>query len=296
MAQNRSRHRSARTPVVEARLDPTWQSPYSASPQEVSDNESALAASFRVQYLAGMTLSVAGVVLLLAAVALGILGIVGAVALLAGIAILANRAVTMTKWRHDSLLLADRILGEFEPVADTTLRQRIGTIAERLSATFGLADVSCFIVKDSSVNATFLPLGDPGRWALIVTSGLLSEIELIDLEGVVAHCMARVRLRLTDRRSVAAVSTLNPDKARELAGRDQAYRADEIAAASIRYPLGIARALEFCAQNPATSGYFVSAAYAQQRWVWFDQYADQAQSPLGDLDRADVRARALLEW
>ena len=296
MAQNRSRQRSTRTPVVEARLDPTWQSPYSASPHEVAENEGALAASFRPQYLAGMTLSVGGVVLLLAAVALGILGIIGAVALLAGILVLANRAITMTKWRRDSLLLADRILGEFEPVADTALRQRIGTITERLSATFGLADVSCFIVKDPSVNATFLPLGDPGRWALIVTSGLLDEIELIDLEGVVAHGMARVRLRLTDRRSVAAVSTLNPDKARVLAGRDQAYRADEIAAAAIRYPLGIPRALECCGQNPATTGYFVSATYSQQRWVWFDQYADRAESPLGDLDRADVRARALLEW
>lgn len=296
MAQQRSRHRSTRTPVIEARLDPTWQSPYSASPLEVSVNEGALAAAFKLQYFLGMALTVVGVVLLCAAVALALLGIIGAVTLLAGIAVLAHRAVTMTRWRHDSLVLADQILSEFEPVADTVLRQRIGTIAERLSATFGLADVSCFIVKDSSVNATFLPLGDPGRWALIVTSGLLQEIELIDLEGVVAHCMARVRLRITDRRSVAAVSSLSRDKAHLLAGRDLAYRADEVAAAAIRYPLGIARALEFCAQNHATSGYFVSPSFEKHRWVWFDQYADGATGPEGDLDRADVRARALLEW
>ena len=75
-----------------------------------------------------------------------------------------------------------------------------------------------------------------------------------------------------------------------------AYRADEVAAAAIRYPPGLAGALRRCAgqELPATS-FFAGATYAQWRWIWFDMWSGRT-SDLSDLDDVELRARALEEW
>jgi hypothetical protein len=125
----------------------------------------------------------------------------------------------------------------------------------------------------------------------------MQDFALIELEGVVAHCLARQRLGLIERESLAAVSSLSDDVRQNLAGKGQAYRADEVAAASIRYPLGLAGALRKCAgQSVHSDSFFVSPTYAQWRWVFFDQWSDRLESDLGDLDDAELRARALEEW
>ena len=55
-------------------------------------------------------------------------------------------------------------------------------------------------------------------------------------------------------------------------GTGEAYRADEVAAASIRYPLGLAGALRKCArQELARNSFFASPTYAQWRWIFFNQ-------------------------
>ena len=46
----------------------------------------------------------------------------------------------------------------------------------------------------------------------------MRDFELIELEGVVAHCLARQRLGLLTRESVSAASSLSDDARRELAG------------------------------------------------------------------------------
>jgi hypothetical protein len=70
-----------------------------------------------------------------------------------------------------------------------------------------------------------------------------------------------------------------------------------VAAASIRYPLGLAGALRKCArQEIASDSFFASPTYAEWRWVFFDQWSDRRVSDLGDLDDAELRARALEEW
>jgi hypothetical protein len=164
-----------------------------------------------------------------------------------------------------------------------------------LAATFGVDHVSAFIVSEQGYNATLVPDGD--KYSLFVTSALMQDFELIELEGVVAHCLARQRLGLLERESVAAVSTISDEARQNLAGRGQAYRADEVAAASIRYPLGLAGALRKCArQEIASDSFFASSTYAEWRWVFFDQWSDRRVSDLGDLDDAELRARALEEW
>ena len=68
---------------------------------------------------------------------------------------------------------------------------------------------------------------------------------------------------------------------RALAGVGSAYRADEVAAAAIRYPQGLANALRKCSRhvNDASS-FFASPNYATWRWIWFDIWGDRVDAGL----------------
>ena len=87
------------------------------------------------------------------------------------------------------------------------------------------------------------------------------------------------------------------DARRALAGAGSAYRADEVAAAAIRYPQGLANALRKCSRhvNDARS-FFSSPTYATWRWIWFDIWGDRTTPDLSDLDDVELRALALDEW
>jgi hypothetical protein len=127
----------------------------------------------------------------------------------------------------------------------------------------------------------------------------MHEVELIELEGVVAHCMARQRLGYIALPSMVAAANLSKSARAKYEARMRgwAFRADEVAAATIRYPLGLQRALERTAStNPGPGSYFASDGYEKTRWVWFDQHIDGKELLLGDLDQASVRAQALEEW
>jgi hypothetical protein len=150
-------------------------------------------------------------------------------------------------------------------------------------------------VSDSGYNAALVPNGT--GLSFFVTDALMADFELIELEGVVAHCLARHRLGLLARESVAAVATSNDEARRVLAGAGTAYRADEVAAAAIRYPLGLAGALHKCARQVlANDSFFASSTYAQWRWIWFDIWSDAKTSDLSNLDDVELRALALEEW
>ncbi len=191
--------------------------------------------------------------------------------------------------------IANTVVAQFQSGGTNTDAQRLATIVDRLSATFGLNDVQMLIVSDSGYNAALLPRID--GVTLVVTDALMRDFELIEVEGVVAHLMARERLNALARTSAASLSSLSFDDAHELAGVSLAYRADEVAAAGIRYPQGLANALSKCAAQSAQPGsYFSSERYEATRWMWFDLYADRASAMVGDLDDASVRSAALAEW
>jgi hypothetical protein len=174
-------------------------------------------------------------------------------------------------------------------------RQRLVTVLDRLTATFGVDGVSAFIVEEKGYNAALVPNGS--SLSMFVTSAMMRDFELIEIEGVVAHCLARHRLGLLTREAVASVLNLSDDARRALAGAGSAYRADEVAAAAIRYPQGLANALRKCSRhvNDARS-FFASPSYATWRWIWFDIWGDRATSDLSDLDDVELRALALDEW
>ena len=135
--------------------------------------------------------------------------------------------------------LGAEMLATFQPGGDATERLRLVTVLDRLAATFGVDNVSAFVVADQGYNAALVP--DGPNYSLFVTTSIMQDFELIELEGVVAHCLARQRLGLVERESLASVVSLNDDARRSLAGVGRTYRADEVAAASIRYPLGSGR-------------------------------------------------------
>ena len=236
--------------------------------------------------LLGVVLVVVGFLTTLALSAVGVVVVVG-------YALFARRDLRRVAQRGETL--GALLLAALPPGGDATERLRLVTVLDRLAATFGVDNVSAFVVADQGYNAALVP--DGANYSLFVTSSIMRDFELIELEGVVAHCLARQRLGLLERESLAAVTNLSDETRSSLAGRGKTYRADEVAAASIRYPLGLANALRKCArQRVDPDSFFATPSFAEWRWVFFDLWSERPESDLSDLDDVELRARALEEW
>ena len=290
--RSNQRHRGPRH--VEPVLDPTWRSAYAPSADERETNSNITLGVQR-----NLAIGAVATVILAVALVLGV-GLAFYVALILPVLYIAVAAMLYQAVRRRATTadaLAGSLVADFPVGGTKTDRVRLSTIVERLSATFGLGAINCFVVEEAVPNATLLR--DQDNYTLIVTTGLMHEVELIELEGVVAHCMARQRLGYIAVPSLLAAANLSKSaRSRyETRIRGWAFRADEVAAATIRYPLGLQRALERTASTvPGATSYFASEAYAKARWIWFDQHIDGKELALGDLDQASARAQALEEW
>ncbi|MGD0690721.1 MAG: hypothetical protein ABSA22_00090 [Acidimicrobiales bacterium] len=273
-------------------LDPNWQSPYAPTNAEKHHNQKVVR-SFAMRKKLPESIGVGVVVLVLVAgvVVAPWVPIVGiAVALLYAW----DLRRSLVRYEAKGLALGNLVLDQFKAGGTEKDRLRLATVMDRLAATFGVDAVSIYIVSDPGYNAALVPTG-PGL-SFFVTDALMRDFELIELEGVVAHCLARHRLGLLLRESLASVAATSDDSRRALAGQGLAYRADEVAAAAIRYPPGLAEALRKCAgENLSSTSFFAGTTYAQWRWIWFNMWSDRA-SDLSDLDDVELRARALEEW
>ena len=278
---------------VEAVLDPTWRNPYAPSPEERAGHLEALHRFALRSKLVEIVLGAVVVVALMVGVVVSPWLIVGAVAVAALVVYDVRRSMTAIESRGTEL--ASQMQATFKPGGTSKDRQRLLTVLDRLTATFGVDAVSAFIVDDAGYNVALVPSGT--GFNLFVTNSLMSDFELIELEGVVAHCLARQRMGALARMSASALVKASPAARRDLAGVGLAYRADEVAAAAIRYPLGLAGALRKCAEQVvAPSSFFATPTYDRWRYVFFDVRRDQATHDLADLDDVELRARALEEW
>ena len=290
--RSNQRHRGPRH--VEPVLDPTWRSAYAPSADERETNSNITLGVQR-----NLAIGAVATVILAVVLVLGV-GLAFYVALILPVLYIAVAAMLYQAVRRRATTadaLAGSLVADFPVGGTKTDRVRLSTIVERLSATFGLGAINCFVVEEAVPNATLLR--DQDNYTLIVTTGLMHEVELIELEGVVAHCMARQRLGYIAVPSLLAAANLSKSSRSryETRIRGWAFRADEVAAATIRYPLGLQRALERTASTvPGATSYFASEAYAKARWIWFDQHIDGKELALGDLDQASARAQALEEW
>lgn len=274
-------------------LDPDWQNPYAPSIEERQANLHFVRAFGLRRALPGTIVASIVVIALVAGVV--VVPWLPALALVVGLAYAWYLRTSLMKFERCGSTLGTLMLDKFSASGTAKDRQRLITVLDRLSATFGVDEVSAFIIHDSGYNAALVPNGV--ALSLFVTDALMADFELIELEGVVAHCLARHRLGLLHREGVAAVATLSDDARRTLAGPGASYRADEVAAAAIRYPLGLAGALFKCArQAPGSDSFFSTETYAKWRWIWFDIWSDRAKADLSDLDDVELRALALEEW
>lgn len=274
-------------------LDPAWQNPYAPSTTERHENHRVVRA-FALRKKLPATIAVAVIAL---ALIIGVVVVPWLPALGVAIALLYawDLRRSLLRIENSGEALGAQMLAEFQASGTTKDRQRLVTVIDRLAATFGVDAVSAFIVGDPGYNAALVPNGS--GLSFYVTDALMRDFELIELEGVVAHCLARHRLGLLARESVAAVATTSEAAGAALAGPGNAYRADEVAAAAIRYPLGIAGALRRCArQSLPPNSFFAGSTYAKWRWIWFDIWSDRDGTDMSDLDDVELRARALEEW
>jgi hypothetical protein len=266
-------------------LDPTWQNPYAPTSAEKHLNHRTVRTFALKRMIPQMIIVTAVVITLL------ILGVVSLWLALAGVAIGVFYAWDLrrgiVRYENRGRTLGGLVLESFAVGGTSSDFQRLTTVLDRLAATFGVDNATPYIIEDPIYNAALVPSGH--GFSLFVTDALMRDYDLIELEGVVAHCLARHRLGLLTRESLASVITMNDEARRALAGSGWAYRADEVAAAAIRYPLGIAGALRRCeGQEGITSAFFNGESYAQWRWVWFNVWSDRSSSELSDLD--DVEA------
>ena len=292
--QRRSNSSRDRTPhYVAPVLDPTWQSPYAPSGAERHANERAVRL-FVVRKRMPQTI-IAGVVALALVAGVFIVPWMPGVGVVVALLYAWDLRRSLAGYERRGLSLGAVMLDQFEEGGTSKDRQRLITVIDRLAATFGVNGVSAFIVDAPGYNAALVPNGDD--FSLFVTSAMMRDFELIELEGVVAHCLARQRLGQLTRESVASATPLSDENRRLLAGAGMAYRADEVAAAAIRYPLGLAGALRKCAskQVPRDS-FFATSKFNDSRWIWFDIRCDRAERDLSDLDDVEIRALALEEW
>jgi len=273
-------------------LDPNWQSPYAPTNAEKHHNQKVVR-SFAMRKKLPESIGV-GVVVLVLVVGVIVAPWVPVVGIAVALLYAWDLRRSLVRYEAKGLALGNLVLDQFKAGGTEKDRLRLATVMDRLAATFGVDAVSIYIVSDPGYNAALVPTGS--GLSFFVTDALMRDFELIELEGVVAHCLARHRLGLLLRESLASVAATSDDSRRALAGQGLAYRADEVAAAAIRYPPGLAEALRKCAgENLSSTSFFAGTTYAQWRWIWFNMWSDRA-SDLSDLDDVELRARALEEW
>ncbi len=274
-------------------LDPSWVSPYAPTTAERHRHAAVMRSyALRRRLVASIAAGAAVVALAVLAVALSPWLWLAAVVVGALYALDLRRVVAGYATRSHGA--AEALLARFARDEDPMARERLATLVDRLSATFGVDGVRAEVVRDGGYNAALVP--GPGGFVMLATSALVQDFELIELEGVVAHCLARERIGVLERECVAAFD-LTGEAARALAGPGETFRADEVAAATIRYPLGIAAALRRCeAQTAPTGSFLADPAFDAWRWVFFNPWSDRHERAPSDLDDPEVRARALEEW
>ncbi len=187
--------------------------------------------------------------------------------------------------------------------ADEDDDPRFFNVTEGLCATFGLSMPTLHIVNDAVPNACALGR-DARRADLVVTSGLLRSLHLVEIEGVLAHELAHVKrgdngvscVGITLAALFGGEKTL-----RRCVGENREYRADVVGTSIVRYPSGLLDGLRVMMQSPPpTEGsLFASPSrFGSTRWIWIDPSVGHRDDPVepGDLDATRVRAAALAEW
>jgi len=181
---------------------------------------------------------------------------------------------------------------------------RLANLVDAMVATVGLSVPTLVVLDDPVPNACAYGSGDGAR--VVVTRGLLDSVDLVQLEGVIAHELAHLR-RGDGQRAVVVyrcapftIGGWNSDRLHRSLGLGRELRADQIGAASVRYPIGIADALERCMNAPAptSDSAFSAKSFSRTRWLWFDPMVHDRSddAAVGNHDATSLRIAVLEEW
>ena len=178
----------------------------------------------------------------LAAVALPLVGLVVAAAIAAGaVAFLASQADGYALARCRAV------------PADPSVHPRFHNVVEGLCVAAGLPKPSLHVVEgEDAPNA--LALGrDPRSAALVVTSGLLEKLTRIELEGVLAHELTHIKSAdtLVSTIAIGTVGRVAPGQVAKAVGGPRETLADVTGVALTRYPPGLISALEKLRDDPS---------------------------------------------
>jgi heat shock protein HtpX len=159
--------------------------------------------------------------------------------------------VGLAWWRAEPLTVS---LTRARP-ADPVEHARLLNLLDGLGAATGLTRPAAYVVPDDAPNA--LTIGrSPRSAAVLVTTGLLSGLQRVELEGVLAHELSHVKEGSTTLRTVAVPlvglpATVLPAglaaRLRQWVVGEAEAPADLAAVAVTRYPPGLAAGLEVVA-------------------------------------------------
>jgi Zn-dependent protease with chaperone function len=179
---------------------------------------------------------------------------------------------------------------------------RVETLLAGLSVTMGVATPSISVLLDEVPNAAII--GTRAEPLLVLTSGLVASLSVVELEGVLAQLLANQRLDAVERGTAGAgiallLSGIGRRRAHRLIGRGRLFVADDLAVLATRYPPALAAALRAMEQGPlpVQGSFFASSVYDSLRWLFVDPSVGRraASDELGDIDATAVRRRALEE-
>ncbi len=143
--------------------------------------------------------------------------------------------------------------------ADTAADARLCNLAEGLSISAGLRQPRLVVIDSPGLNAMAVGIR-PSRAVVGVTTGLLSELDRIELEAVLAEELIQIRRRETLPATVL-VATFGLGRTLALPA-DRDAQMDQAAVALTRYPPALASALEkLDAKGAAVSGQPASMAH-----------------------------------
>lgn len=150
---------------------------------------------------------------------------------------------------------------------------RFHNLVEGLCVSYGLDKPDLYVLDDPARNA--MALGrDHHHAAIAVTTGLLGDLERIELEAVLAHELARIRRLDIGPATAAAVLWGAPGIRQRVVGHGREVDADSDACGITRYPPGLIAALEKVREHRAAA--HTGGRFGAQLW-----FADPLPSEYG---------------